>query len=909
MFFGGWPVNLSVTGCQKQAVGATIRGTYTLHSENHGKPVYRRNEELGNGMQVFIYFWREASSPNETGWWIGSIVGGSDVWAFHPDGASKSPPNAGWRIPFDGIVDPTVRIESIAAAPPKPSVSNNATFVPKDKPPPPKKDPPKPEEATKGKPGGVKDRLKHWLGGTASVEVTEPTQTDRPSEHVRFQQDEMWRKSPEERARLIKEQHDHAEAARHSPEAAYMAMDRLRRATAADFETLCAELEHIVILQEEQAGYAALREEAEQVIVHERDRIKTGGRETKRREGTAKRLVSELEAQVQALEVKAVECESLAEKMEQLKDVTHEKWELCGGEIEEKSEAAQSAHRACCTFVSTHRSTIEEATTILRETRAEVKALMVRAHAAISKATNSSQNSESALVSAVHHTMEAEKVAASKRLTEEYYEQLQSVFHVYDRDGDGRLNAQELKVCARSHFGIDLSAEAFDRVLCKLARSKQPSATLKTFHDVTTAIGIEREIERCERRRVAAEEKKMVFEEQCCLWLKDIENVSSVVEEVGQKVDEVVMEVRELGDHLREVNAQNLSEVIKHSDTVASNLVSVQAALVDVSQRVDEVCAYRQDPKMVALSAEMEICDWPDVVYQLIQRPGVFAARLCQASALRMELEAVVGAQRAALERVEQEKWAFTKYDDAGDGVLSKKKIAAYAKGEFNFEASAGALGRVYNKLHIAGEPGVSLRTLHLLKVAVGVERELERDAKRLCRREVRDMEFEEYRGSWWEECSNIAKSVEGLQKKIDFVSDEVEALRDQDEAVSQDARRKNAEEAGTVLKYLEVEVGTVCKRLYEMSVQKQPAKFQDIMQSEASQVKVLTAATTKLSEALEEMAAGYAVAKSAVPDEPVAEGAAVVTGSSGSAIPQSGKSAALSNAVTRPWMRAAKPP
>eukprot|EP00971_Amphidinium_carterae_P103731 2053950-Amphidinium_carterae.1 len=50
------------------------------------------------------------------GWWIGSIVGGSDVWAFHPDGASKSPPNAGWRRPLrrhsPDLTQPHVRKET-----------------------------------------------------------------------------------------------------------------------------------------------------------------------------------------------------------------------------------------------------------------------------------------------------------------------------------------------------------------------------------------------------------------------------------------------------------------------------------------------------------------------------------------------------------------------------------------------------------------------------------------------------------------------------------------------------------------------------------------------------------------------------------------------------------------------------
>jgi hypothetical protein len=61
-----------------------------------------------------VYFWDDRDGPEISGWWFAPEVGSDQVWAFnrHP---SATPPGLGWRIPFDGPVDPTmhVRTESV----------------------------------------------------------------------------------------------------------------------------------------------------------------------------------------------------------------------------------------------------------------------------------------------------------------------------------------------------------------------------------------------------------------------------------------------------------------------------------------------------------------------------------------------------------------------------------------------------------------------------------------------------------------------------------------------------------------------------------------------------------------------------------------------------------------------------
>eukprot|EP00441_Pelagodinium_beii_P037596 CAMPEP_0197630770 /NCGR_PEP_ID=MMETSP1338-20131121/8149_1 /TAXON_ID=43686 ORGANISM="Pelagodinium beii, Strain RCC1491" /NCGR_SAMPLE_ID=MMETSP1338 /ASSEMBLY_ACC=CAM_ASM_000754 /LENGTH=169 /DNA_ID=CAMNT_0043202069 /DNA_START=40 /DNA_END=545 /DNA_ORIENTATION=+ len=81
---GSSPQALSVAGCTDATVGNIVRGTFTLISENHGRPVYKKNEQVisnGAALEVQLYFWDERDGPNFCGWWFGPKVGGDQVWA------------------------------------------------------------------------------------------------------------------------------------------------------------------------------------------------------------------------------------------------------------------------------------------------------------------------------------------------------------------------------------------------------------------------------------------------------------------------------------------------------------------------------------------------------------------------------------------------------------------------------------------------------------------------------------------------------------------------------------------------------------------------------------------------------------------------------------------------------------
>merc|ERR1719482_1137114 len=98
--------SITVNGCQHPTVGQIVRGAFAIAGDNHGRPFYKKAEQV-NGLDVMIYFWDERDGASFSGWWFGPKLGGDQVWAYHPSRVSQSPPKSGWKVPYDGPVDPS----------------------------------------------------------------------------------------------------------------------------------------------------------------------------------------------------------------------------------------------------------------------------------------------------------------------------------------------------------------------------------------------------------------------------------------------------------------------------------------------------------------------------------------------------------------------------------------------------------------------------------------------------------------------------------------------------------------------------------------------------------------------------------------------------------------------------------
>lgn len=97
----------------------TINGLYKKEGENHGRGTYKKQGQQA-GQAPLLYYWQDPD-PASSGWWIGLGVGGNEVWAHNP-APDRTPPVAGWKIPFTAAVDPTARCQ------PKPASAAPAAY-------------------------------------------------------------------------------------------------------------------------------------------------------------------------------------------------------------------------------------------------------------------------------------------------------------------------------------------------------------------------------------------------------------------------------------------------------------------------------------------------------------------------------------------------------------------------------------------------------------------------------------------------------------------------------------------------------------------------------------------------------------------------------------------------------------
>mmetsp|Transcript_33953 Transcript_33953/g.77453 ORF Transcript_33953/g.77453 Transcript_33953/m.77453 type:complete len:662 (+) Transcript_33953:104-2089(+) len=100
---------LRVKGCASKMISGIVTGKYVPHSQNHGKTVWKRDTR-DKESEVLIYFWDDRDGPELTGWWFGPVVGGDQVWAYHPSRSANIPPEGDWNVPHDGPIDPSFRV-------------------------------------------------------------------------------------------------------------------------------------------------------------------------------------------------------------------------------------------------------------------------------------------------------------------------------------------------------------------------------------------------------------------------------------------------------------------------------------------------------------------------------------------------------------------------------------------------------------------------------------------------------------------------------------------------------------------------------------------------------------------------------------------------------------------------------
>uniref|UniRef100_A0A7S0A754 Uncharacterized protein n=1 Tax=Pyrodinium bahamense TaxID=73915 RepID=A0A7S0A754_9DINO len=96
-----------------EVVVRTLVGEYIEKGVNHGRKVYMKahDKAVADYVDVLLYYWDSRDGPSFEGWWFGNTLGGTQVWSHCKD-SGLLPPGAGWKIPWDGPVRPTLVVRN-----------------------------------------------------------------------------------------------------------------------------------------------------------------------------------------------------------------------------------------------------------------------------------------------------------------------------------------------------------------------------------------------------------------------------------------------------------------------------------------------------------------------------------------------------------------------------------------------------------------------------------------------------------------------------------------------------------------------------------------------------------------------------------------------------------------------------
>jgi len=582
-------VTLGVTGCTHVTVGPIVRGQFSYGSENHGKPVFKKDQQV-NGLDVCIYFWDERDGPSFCGWWFGPKVGGDQVWAYHPDRNARVPPPSGWKVPYDGAVDVTFHViqqEGIKRAAAGAAVGQTAA-----------------KQANWGAAAAAAQ------GYTAANPQQGTAFHQQQATIIRKQQEQQAHQKQVQEANLkkmqemkIKQQEEAKKKAeldakkREENRAAGLirrVIQKMRMASEVSLDALKKELEEILAKEKKNCGSleAVVQTEADKSIEQglaniekfkeqkkkaEEARAQT---ELKNKEAVEKAaaLVEELSTLVETAEAKAGVLHQAAEPFLSKADLELTEVESILKLVAETHAEAKASLKVCSEFLVTNSAWLTPKGSVA-QLAAESMAQKAKVLTRLTECTRSIDKSHLATVG---QKDKAEKRAAAKKDQGEE----KALFKKFDADKDGMLSRGEVQKLAKSEYSCDLSSERLDVMWKVLVEGKDKGVKFALFQEVKTSIGIARELVkdasrvavRKEKERLLAEAKAKL-EDKFAAWLKRLESSVEAVTKLEEHLqplmkqssslssDEMLMAVDE-GDALHETAKTSLADSKKEFEVI-----------------------------------------------------------------------------------------------------------------------------------------------------------------------------------------------------------------------------------------------------------------------------------------------------------------------------------------------------
>mmetsp|Transcript_9346 Transcript_9346/g.16265 ORF Transcript_9346/g.16265 Transcript_9346/m.16265 type:complete len:1041 (-) Transcript_9346:62-3184(-) len=622
---------LVVTGCTHATVGGIVRGTFQLSTENHGKPAYKKDGQV-NGLDVMIYYWDERDGPGFNGWWFGPVIGGDQVWAYHTEKAATTPPSTGWKVPYDGPVDPTfvIAAKGAAAAQPQQQAQQQQQWGQQAQ-----------QQNAWGQKGGH-GNMQQMQQEQMRMQQQRLQEQRRQQEEMKKKQaaenakrmDEMRRKQEEEQKKRLEENRKKLEEAnkkriedqkakmeeirKKQEELAKKKEEELKRKQE-EMKKKKEELESVGKLRRAiqkyrgsmPANHDALKQEFAEVVAAETSKLdaqkealtkeiedaetfvktkleniekkkkeeeeKKKAEEERRRalKAKAEELVKEFTTMVEAAETSSkgvVEEADPFSKENDEKELKLAQIKSAAAAVEAASEDFEEKFKACQEFSVKNGAAMKNTPPIAGEAPCTAAADMQKLVGRMNAAKSSS-------AAAVRMANLSKEVRTKKMEAKDIFEKQQAAFTKFDTDKDGLLSKKEVKSLAKGLYGFDCKVETLDFIFTVLVADGGKGVKKTDLQRLKVMIGVAREKAMDDKRQAdrLAKEKKIAD-----LKVELEEKVQELTKEANSTQEEVLKLEKQVG---------GLPGQVKGSVGAAQAKAVKSAEMVEAAKAAEEAMA------------------------------------------------------------------------------------------------------------------------------------------------------------------------------------------------------------------------------------------------------------------------------------------------------------------------------
>eukprot|EP00928_Gymnodinium_smaydae_P037894 TRINITY_DN2624_c0_g1_i2.p1 TRINITY_DN2624_c0_g1~~TRINITY_DN2624_c0_g1_i2.p1 ORF type:complete len:951 (-),score=200.78 TRINITY_DN2624_c0_g1_i2:171-2975(-) len=546
--------SLVCSGCQNQTVAKLINGNYKPHGSNHDQPIYKK--ETADDVSVLIYYWDQRDGPSFCGWWFGPKVGGDQVWAYNPEKGTGGPPNAGWRVPWDGQVDHSLKL-SAGAAQSYAQPSHAQSYA-------------QPSHAHMQR-QQEDDRWKR--------QAEQKRRDEEAAKRRKQEQEEEARRAEERRKREKEEETRRRE--QNAAVAVRKVIQKVRIATPETYDTVVAELEAAQSANLENMGSLTekVSQEAEKALQQAQQRIEDiqkkraedeiraqeEERKRKEQEELVDKLMKEVREEVAAAEAKIEQAQEAAKSGEAPPDATPEAILEASAKIEKVLNDTQEAADATSKSIAQKQEEMGD-NDASRKVKNEVWDLQDKI-----------KHGKRALSKLVHSLQATREKATRKAAALKHLEKRKLEFDQHDSDKDGQLCSKEVLAFGQAVYDFVVP----DDVLAKIMRVLEPINADK-YQRMRAMVAIARSEARARLARAEEEERKKAREARRSAMQAAIQDAANALSEVESAIGKAE------GDAKHIKSDAPAKELIATADSVDEQLKEASAKRTEASSKLEE---------------------------------------------------------------------------------------------------------------------------------------------------------------------------------------------------------------------------------------------------------------------------------------------------------------------------------